>query len=97
VSSRTARAIQRNPVSKNQKTKTKTRKEEGWRDGSVVRALAALVGDLGLIPNIHMAAHNCNSNSSFQGLRCPVLASVDKQHTYGTQTNIQAKQLYKYM
>jgi hypothetical protein len=31
VSSRTARAIQRNPVSKNKtKTKTKTKKKKGW-------------------------------------------------------------------
>jgi hypothetical protein len=51
VSSRTARATQRNPVSKNQqrnppqttttkrKRKTKTKKEKhGWRDGSVVKS-----------------------------------------------------------
>jgi hypothetical protein len=35
----------------------------GWRGFSVVRALAALPGDLILIPTIHIAAHNaCNSS-----------------------------------
>jgi hypothetical protein len=41
VSSRTARAIQRNPVSKNQnqnKTKQKNIKIRGWRDGSAVKS-----------------------------------------------------------
>jgi ribosome assembly protein YihI (activator of Der GTPase) len=50
VSSRTARVIQRNPVSKNnkQKQKNKTKKKErkrkkekrrrGWKDGSVVKS-----------------------------------------------------------
>lgn len=29
----------------------------GWRDGSMVRALAALTGDLGSIPTIHTVAY----------------------------------------
>jgi hypothetical protein len=40
VSSRTARAIQRNPVSKKQtkQNKTKQIKLSGWRDGSAVKS-----------------------------------------------------------
>jgi hypothetical protein len=41
VSSRTARAIQGNPVSKtkqNKKTKTKTEQAGGWRDDSAVKS-----------------------------------------------------------
>ena len=37
----------------------KKKENGGWRDGSVVRALAALPKDLGLIPSTHRAAHNC--------------------------------------
>jgi hypothetical protein len=42
VSSRTARAIQRNPVSKTKQsktTKTTTTKSLGWKDGSVVKSI----------------------------------------------------------
>jgi hypothetical protein len=47
VSSRTARATQRNPVSKNQKQKIKNK-----------RTLAILLEDLGSIASIHMVAQN---------------------------------------
>ena len=33
-------------------------KSQGWRDGSVVRAPAALVEDQVVIPSIHMVAHS---------------------------------------
>jgi hypothetical protein len=63
VSSRTARAIQRNPVSKNQKKKKKKKmfqiKDDinGWRDGSMVKS-TVLPEVLSLIPSNHMVAHN---------------------------------------
>jgi hypothetical protein len=54
VSSRTARATQRNPASKKQKTKTKTKtkqnktkkKDLGWRDGSGVESTDCSSKDL---------------------------------------------------
>ena len=33
-------------------------KSESWSDGSVVRALATLPGDPGLVPNTHEVAYN---------------------------------------
>jgi hypothetical protein len=42
VSSRTARATQRNPVSKKQNKKQKTKRKKvilGWRDGSAVKSI----------------------------------------------------------
>jgi hypothetical protein len=52
VSSRTARAIQRNPVSKN-KNKNKTKQKK--------RILAALAEDPSSIPNNHMLAYDSGS------------------------------------
>jgi hypothetical protein len=37
VSSRTARATQRNPVSKNKNNNNNKKEFKGWRDGSVVK------------------------------------------------------------
>jgi hypothetical protein len=37
----------------------KKNKNRGWRDGSVVRALADLLEEPGSIPSPHMAAHRC--------------------------------------
>ena len=34
-------------------------RERGYRESSVLRALAVLAEDLGLVPSTHMAAHNC--------------------------------------
>jgi hypothetical protein len=52
VSSRTARAIQRNPVSKNQKKKEKEKKKkESGEMTQQLRALAALPVVLSLIPS----------------------------------------------
>jgi hypothetical protein len=52
VSFRTAKATQRNPV-----FKKKVRELERW-DGLVIRILAALTEDLGLIPRTHMEVYN---------------------------------------
>jgi hypothetical protein len=54
VSSRTARAIQRNPVLKNQKKK---KGGVGSRDGSAVKGVVALPEDPNSIPNIYMVAY----------------------------------------
>jgi hypothetical protein len=64
VSSRTARATQRNPVSnKTKQTKKKRKKRKSRLRVGVMtqqlRVLAALTEDSGSIPSIHMAAHNC--------------------------------------
>jgi hypothetical protein len=59
VSSRTDRAIQRNPVSKKQKQKTKQNKTK--RAGEIaqrVRALTALLKVQSSNPSNHMVAHN---------------------------------------
>jgi hypothetical protein len=63
VSFRTARATQRNPVSKNQKKKGGGRGAEEMAQW--LRAeLTPLSKDLGSVPSSHMAAHNnCNSSS----------------------------------
>ena len=53
VSSRTARAIQRNPVSK----KTKTNKTKQTLPQQL-KALTALAKDPGLVPRTHMTAYN---------------------------------------
>jgi hypothetical protein len=61
VSSRTARAIKRNAVSKNQKKNPKKKGRWGWSTGEMaqwLRTLAVLPKDPGSIPSIHMAAHN---------------------------------------
>jgi hypothetical protein len=65
VSSRAARAIQRNPVWKKPKTKTNKTKQnktktqrKGWRDGSALSALAALAEDLRLVSSALILAHN---------------------------------------
>jgi hypothetical protein len=63
VNSRTAKATQRNPVSKKQKQKTKQRKKNCMvlRAGEIVqrlRALTALPEVLSSIPINHMVAHN---------------------------------------
>jgi hypothetical protein len=52
VSSRIARAIQRNPVSKNQK------KKHGWKMAEWLRTLTALPEVMSSIPSNHMVAHN---------------------------------------
>jgi hypothetical protein len=63
VSSRTTRATQRNPVSKNKTKQNKTNKQKkefrvgGWRDGSGLRALTALPEVLSSITSNHMVAH----------------------------------------
>jgi hypothetical protein len=57
VSSRRARATQRNPVSKNQKKKEKE-KDGGWGNGSALRVLAVLPEVPSSIPNTHLVAHN---------------------------------------
>ena len=36
----------------------KNKKQEGWRDGVVLRALASLAEDLSWVPSTHMAAHS---------------------------------------
>jgi hypothetical protein len=61
VSSSTARAIQRNPVSKNKQTNKQTKKNPSSRAGQmaqVLRALIALPEVLSSIPSNHMVAHN---------------------------------------
>jgi hypothetical protein len=62
VSSRTARATQRNPVSKKQKTKKpnkQTKQTLGAEDlGLQLRILAALPAYLGSIPGTHEVAPN---------------------------------------
>jgi hypothetical protein len=60
VSSRTARAIQRNPVSKTQKKRKKERKKtEEARDwAQMLRSLASLPEVLSSVPSNHMVAHN---------------------------------------
>jgi hypothetical protein len=69
VSSRTTRAIQRNPVSKNKNQKTKTKKTKnktttkdiyiGTREmAQQLRALTALPEVLTSIPSNHMMAYN---------------------------------------
>jgi hypothetical protein len=68
VSSRTARAIQRNPASKTKQNKTKNKKQNqktkqksrvlGWRDAQWLRAPTALPEVLSSIPSNHMVAHN---------------------------------------
>ena len=55
VSSRTARAIQRNPFSK----KKKKRLEGAGEIAQWLRVLTAFPEDLGSNPSTHMAAHNC--------------------------------------
>jgi type IV secretory pathway VirB9-like protein len=65
VNSRTARATQRNPVSKNQKKKKKKKekekekeeKERGWRDGSAVKSTDCSFRGPRLISSIYMVAH----------------------------------------
>jgi hypothetical protein len=52
VSSRTARAIQRNPVSENKKKKKKTNKKKKQTNQPTV--LAALAEDLSSVPNTHV-------------------------------------------
>jgi hypothetical protein len=61
MSSRTARATQRNPVSEKQKQQTnkQTNKQRGWRVAEWLRAVAALSEDPDSIPNTHMVAHTC--------------------------------------
>jgi hypothetical protein len=60
VSSRTAKATQRNPVSKKTKTKTKTKEFQLGADkmAQQVRVLTALPEVLSSNPNNHMVAHN---------------------------------------
>jgi hypothetical protein len=52
VSSRTARAIQKNPVSKNQKKKKKKKKKPNKK------TLDVIPEDLGSIPRPHVTAYN---------------------------------------
>jgi hypothetical protein len=58
VSSRTARATQRNPVSKNQKKKKKNHKCRAGEMAQQIRALAALPEVLSSILSKYMVAHN---------------------------------------
>ena len=55
VSSRTARAIQRNPVSKKQNKKLRIGAEGMAQQ---LKAVAALLEVLGSIPSTHIMAHN---------------------------------------
>jgi hypothetical protein len=53
VSSRTARAIQRNPVSKQTNKQTNNPEDRpGWREAQLLRALAALA-EVGSVPSTH--------------------------------------------
>jgi hypothetical protein len=63
VSSRTARAIQRNPASKNKKKKKciyiyKYKFFGGWQDGSVVKSTDTIPEVLSSNPSNHMVTHN---------------------------------------
>jgi hypothetical protein len=57
VSSRTARAILRNPVSKNQKKKKRINAAVAGERAKRVRAMAALAEDLDLTSRTHIVAH----------------------------------------
>jgi hypothetical protein len=57
LSSRTARATQRNPVSKKQEKKKK-KKKRVLGTGEQLRALGTLPEDLSSIPSTHTQAHN---------------------------------------
>jgi hypothetical protein len=58
VSSRTARATQRNPVLKNQ-TKQREFMVGAGKMAQQLRALTAFSEDPGSIPSTHMAIYNC--------------------------------------
>jgi hypothetical protein len=81
VSSRTARATQRNPVSKTPKkqnktkTKTKTKLNKGLERW--LRTMSVFAEDPGSVPSTHMVVHN----SSSRGICCPLLASLGTTHT----------------
>lgn len=46
------------------KNKTKQNKEEAWIDGSALRGLPVLTGDLSLVPSTHICWLTTASNSS---------------------------------
>jgi hypothetical protein len=55
-----------------------------------LRALAALPGDVCLIPSTYTAAHS-HQKLQFQGIQCPVLASMGSGHACPEQTYVQAR------
>lgn len=55
-----------------------------------LRALAALAESPGLGPSTHMESHN-HLQPQFQGIRCPLLASMGIRHAHGTHIDTQAK------
>jgi hypothetical protein len=71
MSSRTARAIQRNPVLKEITTRNKIifflSSFKGWKDGSAVKS-TVLIEDLDSVPSTHLAAHNHLSITPVPGI-----------------------------
>ena len=55
--------------------------KRGWRGDSGAKNTGCSSRWPGAIPNTHMAAHNC-LEFQFQGIWCPLLASVGTRHTY---------------
>lgn len=66
---------------------------DGGRAAEVVqqlRVLDVLVEDLGLVPSIHMAAHN-HLQFQFHGIQCPLLSSLDTRPSCSIHIHMQAK------
>ena len=57
-----------------------------------LRSLAAFPGDLGLVPSTHMAMNN-SLELQFQGIRCPLLASVETACTWCTYVHASKTQV----
>jgi hypothetical protein len=95
VSSRTARAIQRNPVSKNKKTNKnkQTKTKQGWSfwpSGSVVRSTDCSCRGLGLDYQ-HLHGSSQPSITPVPGHLIPSSDLRGPRHVHGPQTYRQAK------
>ena len=57
------------------------------------KTLAALPGDLSLVPSTHMMVHNY-LKLQFQGIQYLLLASMGIRCTHGAQTSMKTKHSY---
>lgn len=60
----------------------------GWRDDSVLRALAALPEEQSSVPSTHGKAAHTHLELQFWGTLCPLLASEETRRVHNTQTHI---------